>query len=50
MPSLEDQHVALTDYYKTRNEAYEKCLRAAIDFGKVKFVFFTAYSPTHLLI
>ena len=36
MSSLEDQHAALTDYYKTRTEPYEKCFRAALDFGKFK--------------
>ena len=35
MQTLEDQHTALIDHYKTRTEAFEKCLRAALDFGIV---------------
>ena len=39
MQTLEDQHAALIDHYKTRTEAFEKCLRAALDFGIVKDMF-----------
>ena len=37
IPSLEGKHALLKDSYKTRTEPYEKCLKAALDFGWLLF-------------